>query len=381
MAGLEQLLADEIKELGGQSIQILNRAVSFESDLETLYKVNLWSRTATRVLQPILSFKAHNETVFYKRLRRYTWTDLIHLDTTFKINSTVHSDVYTHSQYMALKTKDAIVDQCRDAYGGRRPNIDLERPDIVIDVYCKDKDFTISLDSSGDSLHKRRYRQRQRMAPLNEVLAAGMVMLSGWDRSSPLLDPMCGSGTILTEAYMLANKIPPRLHRGHFSFMSWPDYDEALLSKIKGDAQLGIEDNPLTLIGRDIITSQVSDTRSLVMDHGMGDSIHIEKADFFTSDAPVEEGMIIANPPYGMRLEEEDIEGFYKQFGDTLKQKYNGWSAWILCGDKDAIKRVGLRTSKKLTLYNGPIQCKYHRYDMYRGSKKDKAPSLKNLEN
>jgi len=234
MAGLEQLLADEIKELGGQSIQILNRAVSFESDLETLYKVNLWSRTATRVLQPILSFKAHNETVFYKRLRRYTWTDLIHLDTTFKINSTVHSDVYTHSQYMALKTKDAIVDQCRDAYGGRRPNIDLERPDIVIDVYCKDKDFTISLDSSGDSLHKRRYRQRQRMAPLNEVLAAGMVMLSGWDRSSPLLDPMCGSGTILTEAYMLANKIPPRLHRGHFSFMSWPDYDEALLSKIKG---------------------------------------------------------------------------------------------------------------------------------------------------
>jgi len=196
MAGLEEILAEEIKEQGGLNIKVLHRAVSFESDKATLYKVNLWSRTAIRVLEPILTFRAHNETVFYKRLRRYTWTDLIKLDTTFKINSTVHSQVYTHSQYISLKTKDAIVDQCRDAYKGLRPSIDTERPDIVIDVHCKGTDFTISLDSSGGSLHKRRYRQRQRMAPLNEVLAAGMVMLSGWDRSSPLLDPMCGSGTI-----------------------------------------------------------------------------------------------------------------------------------------------------------------------------------------
>ena len=372
MSGLEQILADEISELGGQQIKVLYRAVAFEADLQALYAINLGSRTALRVLMPILKFTAHNETVFYKRLRRYKWTDLITLDTTFKINSTVHSKIFTHSQYMALKTKDAIVDQCRDAYQGRRPSIDTERPDIVIDVHCKDKEFTISLDSSGDSLHKRRYRQRQRVAPLNEVLAAGMVMLSGWDKTSPLLDPMCGSGTILTEAYMLANNIPPRLQRSHFSFMSWPDYDEALWTRIKGEAQLGVKHKDLQLVGRDLSTQQMSDTKSLVRDHGMGESITIEKADFFHTDPPAEEGMIVTNPPYGKRIVEDDINDLYKKIGDTLKQRYSGWSAWVLCGDKEAIKNVGLRTSKKLTLFNGPIPCKYHRYDMYKGSKKDK---------
>ena len=381
MSGLEQILADEITDLGGQQVKVLYRAVSFEADQEALYAINLSSRTALRVLMPIMKFTAHNETVFYKRLRRHRWTDLIKLDTTFKINSTVHSKIFTHSQYMALKTKDAIIDQCRDAYQGRRPSIDVERPDIVIDVHCKDKEFTISLDSSGDSLHKRRYRQRQRLAPLNEVLAAGMVMLSGWDKTTPLLDPMCGSGTILTEAYMLANNIPPRLQRSHFSFMSWPDYDEALWTKIKGEAQLGITSKTLQLVGRDISTNQLSDTKSLVKDHGMGDSITIEKADFFASDPPADEGMIITNPPYGKRLEEADIQGLYRLIGDTLKQRYSGWSAWVLCGDKEAIKQVGLRTSKKLTLYNAAIQCKYHRYDLYRGSKKDKSKSLENLNN
>jgi len=247
MAGLEQILAQEIEDLGGSDIKVLHRAVSFSGDQTVLYKVNLWSRTALRVLKPILNFTAHNETVFYKRLRRYNWTDLINLDTTFKINSTVHSRIFTHDKYIALKTKDAIIDQCRDAYRGRRPNIDVENPDILIDVHCKDKEFTISLDSSGDSLHKRGYRQRRRMAPLNEVLAAGMVILSGWDHTTPLFDPMCGSGTILTEAYFLAHNIPPRLNRSHFTFMSWPDYDDALWGSIKGDAQLGITSSDIQL--------------------------------------------------------------------------------------------------------------------------------------
>ena len=180
---------------------------------------------------------------------------------------------------------------------------------------------------------------------------------------------------------MLANNIPPRLQRSHFSFMSWPDYDEALWTKIKGEAQLGITSKTLQLVGRDISTNQMSDTKSLVKDHGMGDSITIEKADFFASDPPADEGMIITNPPYGKRLEEADIQGLYRLIGDTLKQRYSGWSAWVLCGDKEAIKQVGLRTSKKLTLYNAAIQCKYHRYDLYRGSKKDKSKSLENLNN
>ena len=368
--GLEEILAQEIEEQGGKNIIQGNRAVTFDGDLEALYKVNLWSRTALRVIKPFLSFSAHNETVFYKRLRRFDWTELIGLDQTFMINSTVNSDVYNHSQYIALKTKDAIVDSFRERYNGLRPSIDLEFPDFVLDVHCRGIEFTISIDSSGRSLHRRGYRQSMRKAPLNEALAAGMIMLSGWDPKSPLLDPMCGSGTILTEAYMIAQNIAPRATWEHFAFMNWKDYDEPLWKRIFLGTLNAKKELETDIIGYDIDQEQIQETRQLLTDLGFED-IRLKRMDFTTSEKPHDEGTIITNPPYGIRLgEEEDVTELYKAVGDTFKQQYSGWTAWILSGNKQAIKRVGLRTSKKLTLFNGQIECKFHKYEMYKGSVK-----------
>ncbi len=371
MSGFENLLAEEISNLGGSQIEMLNRAVSFEGDIEVLYQVNLWARTAIRVIQPILEFKAHNETVLYKRLRRYDWTNLIPLDKTFKINSNVHSEVFTHSKYVALKTKDAIVDTFREKYNGERPNIELENPDFLLDVHCNKVDFVISIDSSGESLHKRGYRQKERRAPLNETLAAGMIMLSGWDKKMPLLDPMCGSGTILIEALLIARNIPPRFNRTHFAFMNWPEYNDELWRTIKLKSLATVKEGPVPLLfGFDIDPDEYAQTKKLLKSLDMDTYIDLHKIDFFSHECISESGFIITNPPYGLRIEQDDINDFYKNIGDTFKKHYQGWTAWVLSGNKEALKFLGLRTSKKMTLYNGAIECKYHRYDLYRGSKK-----------
>jgi putative N6-adenine-specific DNA methylase len=368
--GLENILAEEIKELGGQDIVILNRAVSFKGDKEVLYKVNLWSRAALRVLVPLFSFTAHNETVLYKRIRRYDWSELLDLDKTFAITSTVNSDIFNHSLYISLKVKDAIVDQFRENNEGQRPSIDLEAPDINLHVHCNMREFTISLDSSGDSLHRRKYRQEGRLAPLNEALASSMILLSEWDKTQPLYDPMCGSGTILTEAVMIAQNIAPRLQWTHFGFMNWSDYDPLLWHDIYTQATEAIEDHPIRLYGSDIDADQIRETQSLIDSLQFNDYISLEACDFFSSSSPCDPGVIITNPPYDLRVQTEDIDDFYKSIGDTLKQNYQDWDAWILSGNKDALKRLGLRTSRKLTLYNGSIECKYQKYEMYRGSKK-----------
>lgn len=369
--GLEELLSKEIEELGGTNIEIGNRAVSFEGDLATLYRINLWSRTALRVIMPILHFTAHDETVYYKRIRRHDWTKLLGLDDTFMITTVVSGEYFTHSKYLGLKTKDAIVDLFRMKYDGERPSIDLKEPDFVIDVHCRGKEFTISLDSSGKSLHRRGYRQSQRQAPLNETLAAGMVMHSGWDTTTPLIDPMCGSGTILTEAYMIAKNIPPRTKWERFAFMNWDSYDRDLWRSIKEEANKYISDVSPTILGYDNDREQVWETQELIHELGYNDII-IKYGDFIESSKMYDSGMIITNPPYGLRIGEEgDMESFYKSIGDTLKTGYSGYTTWIISGNKDAIKRIGLRTSKKLTLFNGAIECKYHRYDLYDGSKKE----------
>lgn len=370
MSGLEDLLIEEITSLGATNPQKLFRAVSFEATLEELYRINYWSRLALRVLKPILFFKAHNETVYYKRLRRFDWTSLFSLNETFKINSSVHSDQFTHSQYVSLKTKDAIVDQFRMEFDGERPSIDMTDPDFVFDVHCNGIDFTISMDSSGESLHKRGYRQSQRKAPLNETLAAGMIYLSGWDKKSTLLDPMCGSATLLTEAFFIARNIAPRKNRRQYAFMNWNNYESELWHSVLNDERFSPNDISLSLKGYDLDRIQVEETRELLSDLGLEDDIEITCKDFFDSTAQMDNGTIIMNPPYGLRIEEEDIVGFYKSIGDTFKKSYQGWSAWVLSGNKAAIKSLGLRTSKKLTLFNGPIECKFHKYEMYRGSKK-----------
>lgn len=370
--GMEKLLASEIHELGGQDIEILNRAVSFTGDNEVLYKVNLWSRTALKVLIPIYSFTAHNETVLYKRVRRFNWTEMFDLDQTFAISSTVNSDIFTHSKYIALKVKDAIVDQFRDHNDGERPSIDTEAADFNFHVHCNMKEFTISLDSSGSSLHRRGYRQDGRLAPLNETLAASLVLLSGWDGSKTLFDPMCGSGTILTEAVMIAQNIAPRIKWTRFGFMGWKDYDSELWYNIHEEAVNAQENNELNIIGSDNNAVQIRETQAVINELGFQDYVTLEVEDFFDSAADEPTGMIITNPPYDLRVSTEDVFEFYKAIGDTLKKGYEGWDAWILSGNKDAIKNIGLRTSRKMTLYNGSIECKFQKYEMYRGTKKAK---------
>ena len=374
--GLEQLLAEELQSLGAQNIEVGNRVVLCEGDQKLLYSINLKSRLALRALVPILSFRAHNEVVLYKRVRRYEWTDLINLDQTYVINSSIFSDIFRHSKYISLKIKDAISDQFRDRNDGQRPSIDQENPDYVIDVHCSGKDFTISLDSSGGSLHRRGYRQENRTAPLNEVLASGMVLASGWAGDQPFYDPMCGSGTLLIEAHQIGKNIAPGLGRDHYTFMNWKDYDEALWEGLKKEAQSETSEAPLNIYGSDINGIQINETMELITELGYQDTIELKQGNFTQLSAPYEAGTIITNPPYDERVKSDDIIELYKSIGDTLKEKYDGWDAWILSGNKAAIKRVGLRTSKKLTLYNGPIECKYHKYEMYRGSKKTKnSPS------
>ncbi len=364
MAGLEEVLAHELKELGATDIRVLQRAVEFKSDLKTLYKANLWSRTALRILKPIKDFVAHNEQVLYKRIRRIDWSEILDIDQTFKINCVAHSSIYTHSLYLSQKIKDAIVDQFREQYG-RRPSVDTQNPDVVIDIYCHEKDFTISIDSSGQSLHRRGYRQSERAAPLNEVLAAGLVLLSGWDTRTPLYDPMCGSGTIIAEAYMIARGMAPRLRWEDFGFMRWTDYDRLIWDSVKTEAQAAIRPLGTELIGTDIDPQQARETKQLFR-HLNWHEVNIDIRDFIGSTPPASSGTLIINPPYGERLmPDDDINLLHKNIGDTFKQQYRGWTAWIFSGNIAAMKNVGLRTSKKLQLFNGSIPCKYHKYELY----------------
>jgi putative N6-adenine-specific DNA methylase len=368
--GLEDLLTEEISSLGGKNIQKLNRAVSFEGDLETLYAVNLWARTALRVLKPIAHFSAHNETVLYKRLRRIRWNDFMDVNQTFVVRPTINSKIFTHSRYVALKTKDAIVDQFRDSHDGRRPSISFEEPDVSIDIHCSHNQFSIALDSSGDSLHKRRLGRRDSRAPLNEALAAGIILSTGWTREIPLYDPMCGSGTFLIEAAMIGKNIPPRINWTEFAFMKWPDFRKDLWQTILQNARNGISEVHLQIAGSDKDRIQVSRTKSLLEFAKMENDILIRPADFLSSPPPFKTGILIMNPPYGERLQQDDIEMLYKKMGDQLKSQYNGWTAWIFSGNKDAIKKIGLKTSRRLTLFNGPIESKLHCYDLYQGTRK-----------
>ena len=369
--GLEDLLVQEIESLGGQNVIKLNRAVSFEGDLECLYKVNYLSRLALRVVKPILEFTAHNETVFYKRIKRYDWTKLFSPHQTFCIDSTVKSHFFRHSKYVALKTKDAIVDLFRLKHNGVRPSIDTRNPDFRINVHCFEKDFTISLDSSGESLHKRGYRQSNRQAPLNEVLAAGMIMLTGWDKKTTFYDPMCGSGTLITEAYSYAHNIPPRKNRNSYAFMKWADFDRRLWNSIVADNKVDHISAFPKFFATDIDRRQIAETRRLFDDLEL-DNINLSRKNFINSLPPKTNGIIVCNPPYGERLNDGEVIELYQSIGDTLKTNYAGWEAWFISSNKSALKRIGLRPSKKISLFNGSLECKFQKYEMYEGSKKRK---------
>ena len=370
--GFEELLAKELRKLGAIDVKVGVRNVSFVGDNGFMYKANLALRTSVRILKPIKSFKVQSEDDLYRQLQHIKWETYLNVDGTFAIDAVTHSDNFTHSHYVALKSKDAIADYFRKQYG-KRPNVDVRHPDLQINIHIQKEYCTVSLDSSGDSLHKRGYRSATNIAPINEVLAAGLVLLSGYDGSQHFIDPMCGSGTILIEAAMIANHIPANINRREFGFEKWNDFDEDLFDIIRNSLLKKVRESTSEIIGFDKAPSAVRKAQDNVKNAHLEDFIKIEQANFFRTEKEIEgKTIVLFNPPYGERLE-IDVPVFYKEIGNTLKQGYPNTNAWLITSDfSRGLKNVGLRTSKKIKVYNGKLECRFVKYEMYEGSKKTK---------
>ena len=367
--GFESILAKELLDLGAMDIKEGNRMVSFVGDKGFMYKANLCLRTAIKILKPYESFKANSEQELYDNIKRLPWEKFLDVKGSLAIDSAVHSDIFTHSQYVALKAKDAIVDRFREKFG-ERPDVDLDFPDLRINIHIEKNFCNVSFDSSGDSLHKRGYRSATNIAPINEVLAAGMLLMSGWDGQCDFLDPMCGSGTIPIEAAMIACNIPPNLNRKEFAFEKWSDWEEDLYEKIEESSLKKVRDFHFKIKGYDKAPSAVMKAKENVKNANLSDFIEIQQKSFFESEKENDGYLhMLFNPPYGERLE-IDIEEFYGRIGDTLKQNYPGTHAWFIATNFDAIKSVGLRASRKIKLYNGPLEGRLLKYVLYEGSKK-----------
>ena len=369
--GFEELLAKELTQLGARDVKIGVRNVSFVGDKGFMYKSNLALRTATKILKPIHSFKIQTEKDLYDQVYKMDWTPYLKSSGTLAVDATINSTVFTHSLYIAQKTKDAIVDKFRDETG-ERPNVDLKFPDVKINVHIDREECNISLDSSGDSLHKRGYKLATNIAPINEVLAAGIIMLSGWDGQSDFIDPMCGSGTILAEAAMIACNIPPNLMRKEFAFERWNDWDVDLFEKIEESLIKKTRDFHHKIIGYDKSPSAVTKAKENIANAHLEDFITIQHEDFFKTQRGGESKLhMVFNPPYGERLDIE-MESFYKNIGDTLKQNYPNTDAWFITSNLEALKHVGLRPSRKIHLMNAMLESRLLKYEIYAGSKKGK---------
>lgn len=366
--GLEPILTEEIKKLGGRNVEIKNRAVNCVGDLGFLYKINYSARTAVKILVPILEFKAFNEQKFYEKIYRTNWSTFMSIGQTFAIDATVHSEKFTHSQFMALKMKDAIVDYFKDKFG-KRPSVDAKNPDIKFHLHI-DRDFvTISLDSSGEPLFKRGYRREQGQAPLNEVLASGMLQIAGWDGKGNFLDPMCGSGTLLIEAAMIAMDLPAQTFRKRFAFQNWKNYDEDLFKKIKEFRLNRVKEFTGKIVGYDIDLKMLAYSRINIEAAEMEDLIEVRKQNFFDSKKDLFPLLMVFNPPYDERIAINQ-EDFYKKIGDTFKQSYPNTLAWLISSDLEAVKKIGLRPSRKVKLFNGKLETRFLQYEMYEGTKK-----------
>lgn len=366
--GLEDVLVQELKQLGASQIVKKNRAVEFLGDLGFLYKANYSLRTALKILVPIHHFKAKNETIFEKEINKIPWENYFFNSQSFAIDATVYSDYFKHSQYIMLKMKDGIVDRFRKKFG-KRPDIERYNPDIKFHLHISNQEVTISLDSSGDPLFKRGYRKSHFEAPINEVLAAGLLNLAGWDGKGNFLDPMCGSGTLLVEAAMIALNMPPQLHRKQFGFMNWKNFDLELFNKIKDTRINRIKDFSGKIIGYDISDKALVSAKNNIEAADLSEFIELKNQDFFTSQKDLFPLLVVFNPPYDERLS-ITTDHFYKNIGDTLKNNYKNTLAWFITSDLEAYKKIGLRPSRKIKIYNGKLECRFFQYDIYEGSKK-----------
>ncbi len=372
LAGLEEMQAEELKRLGFENVSPMKRAVRFETDLEGIYKANLACRTALSILVNISNFRFRNSDDFYKQVKNIVWEDIFEVRKTISIKTAVFSNIFKNTQYPALVAKDAIADRFREKFK-KRPNVDKERPDVVIDVYISENRATISLNSSGQPLFMRGYRNMAFAAPLNECLAAGLIYLTGWKADSNFINPMCGSGTLIAEAGMMAYNIHAQKMREDFSFQNWKNYDEGAFQKVRKNLESEEKsDVDIKLEASDISNRAISITRNTLAKLWLDDKVELTKMNVMKAKVNTKDGLIILNPPYDERLQEDDIEQMYSGIGDTLKTQYTGHRAFIFSSHIEALKNVGLKTSSRRELYNGKIPCKYFGYDLYEGSKKGK---------
>jgi putative N6-adenine-specific DNA methylase len=375
--GMEKILVAELKQLGAMDVYEGNRLVHFIGDKGFMYKANLCLRTALKILKPIFQFRAENESVLYEKLYQFDWSSLLSPDQTFAIDSVVHGKVFNHSLYVTQRCKDAIVDRFRKDHG-KRPTVDTRHPDIRLHLHIFDQKCSLSLDTSGRSLHHRGYRSLTNIAPINEVLAAGIIMLSDWDQRTDFMDPMCGSGTFLIEAAMMACKIPANINRNIFAFEKWKDWDESLFDKIKSSKLNNVVSPVGKIYGFDKAPSAIEKSTTNIKNAALEDFIQVNRADFFNSqkmgDTPLH---LLTNPPYGERLD-GDINTLCKNFGDTLKGSYPNTQAWIISSNFEALKFFGLRPSRKIKLFNGKLETRLCNFPIYEGTKK--IHKLKNQE-
>lgn len=372
LQGLEEVLSNELKQLGAQDVRIGVRMVEFVGDEGFMYKANLFLRTAIRILKPIVKFKVRDEQDLYKNLLKIRWEKYLSVTGTFATKGTNQfKGITNNTHYLALKTKDAIADYYMAKYESR-PDVDVKHPDLKVNVHIDRHGVaTVALDSSGDSLHKRGYRLNTNLAPINEVLAAGLVLLSGYNGDQNFIDPMCGSATILIEAAMIACSIPANINRKEFAFEKWKDFNEDLFFIIQESLIKKIKDPQHKIMGFDKAPSAVRKANENIENANLGEFIGVHHVNFFNSKKEVfGPTTILFNPPYGERLELDDIEGFYKNIGDTLKHHYHNSSAWFITSDLEALKHVGLKTSRRIAIKNSDLDCKFVKYEIYEGSKK-----------
>lgn len=379
-SGLEELLAEELKALGALDIKMIKRGVQFRGDEAMLFKANYLSRTALRILKPISVFEAKDDKELYEKVMKIDWSKVFNVNQTFSVDSNLFFSNLDHSQFVSLRTKDAIVDQFREQTG-KRPWVSKENADIFIDVHVNRDVCTISLDSSGESLHQRGYRIVTDKAPINEVLAAGMIQLTGWKADKDFYDPMCGSGTIAIEAAMVASQIPAGYYRERFAFMNWEGFNEALWLDTKQEADSKMTDPECKIFASDRSEKAIGIAKHNIKNAGLHKDIDVKVSYFDAVHPEGESGILVFNPPYGKRLEEKgDIRNLYKGIGDVFKQNFSGFEGWVISSSLEAMKFVGLRPSRRIHLFNGPIETRFVKFEMYTGSKKGKYMSDDDLD-
>ena len=369
--GFEDILAKELENMGAQEVETGVRMVSFKGDKGFMYKANVGLRTALKILKPIYSFKANTEQALYKGIAAINWGKYLNANQTFVIDATVHSTFFNHTEFVSQKCKDAIVDQFRERTG-TRPSIEKRFPDLRINIHIDKDQVSVALDTSGNPLNQRGYRAATNIAPINEVLAAGMLLLSGWDGETNFLDPMCGSGTLLVEATMIACQIPANINRKEFAFEKWNDWDNELFDNIVNSLLKKVREFHHSIIGMDKAPSAVEKAKENIKNANLEAYIKVEEQNFFDTQKTTEGKLqMVFNPPYDERLS-IDMEDFYKNIGDTLKKNYPNTNAWFITANLEALKFVGLKPSRKIKLFNAGLEAKLVKFEMYEGSKRTK---------